>query len=278
MAKEIIVYADESIRRGRYFSDFYGGAAVQSDHLDEVRITLRRAAEVANLHRELKWQKVSASYLNKYIDFVHAAFDLILAGKIKVRVMFTENSLVPQGLTEYHRQHSYHILYRYFLKHAFGLEYAGHTGQTTRVRLYLDTLPGTREGNAAFRGRIQALGDYPPFRRAGIVFPADQIAEVRSHDHIVLQVVDVIVGAIQFRLNDGQKVKVPGASRRGPKTIAKEKLYQALQARIQETYPRQFNIGISTSDRGDKANRWNDAYRHWRFTPEGAIRDRDLTK
>jgi len=224
MAREIVVYADESIRRGRYFSDFYGGAAVRAEHIEEVRTSLARVAEGANLRRELKWQKVSASYLDKYIAFVNAAFDLVVADKMKVRVMFTENSLVPQNLTEYHRQNAYHILYRYFLKYGFGFEYAGQPGQLTRVRLYLDALPGTREGNAAFRGRINALEEYPPFRCAGIVFPSDQIAEVRSHDHIVLQLVDVIVGAIQFRLNDGHKVKAPGAARRGGKTIAKEKL------------------------------------------------------
>jgi hypothetical protein len=278
MAREIIVYADESVRSGRYFGDFFGGAAVLSGDLEDVESTLHAAARKENLLAELKWQKISARYCPKYVAFVHTVFDLVEARKLRLRLMFTENSLVPQGLTEYHRSNSYHILYRYFLKHAFGLEHAGTPGEETRVRFYLDSLPGTKERNAEFRGRVAALESYPPFRRALLRFPTDQIAEVRSHDHIILQALDVVMGAIQFRLNDGHKAKDPKTGRRGAKTIAKEKVYKAVQKRIQETYERQFNIGITTSDRGDRANRWVDPYRHWKFTPRDAVRDRDLTK
>lgn len=278
MAREIIIYADESTKRGRFFSDFYGGVAVRSEDLREVTEKLQGSAEQEHLLAEVKWQKVSANYVGKYSAFIDTFFDLIEARKARVRIMFTENSLVPQGLTDYHREHAYHILYRYFLKYAFGLEYAGNLPDETRVRFYLDTLPGTRERNAEFRSRIVALEQSPPLRRAKIRFPVDQIAEVRSHDHIVLQALDVVMGSIQFRLNDGHKVTRPDTGRRGRKTVAKEKLYKRIQARIQRTYPRQFNIGISTSDRGDRANRWEDPYRHWKFTPADAVRDRDLTK
>jgi Protein of unknown function (DUF3800) len=278
MAREIIVYADESVRSGRYFGDFFGGAAVLSRDLEEVESTLLQAAREENLLAELKWQKISARYCPKYVAFVNELFDLIDARKLRLRVMFTENSLVPQGLTDYHRSNSYHILYRYFLKHAFGLEHAGASDVVTRVRFYLDSLPGTKERNAEFRGRIAALESYPPFRRAHLRFPSDQIAEVRSHDHIILQGLDVVMGAIQFRLNDGHKVTNAETGRRGAKTIAKEKVYKAVQKRIQATYERQFNIGITTSDRGDRRNRWLDPYRHWKFTPRDAIRDRDRTK
>lgn len=278
MAREILVYADESIKRGRFFSDFYGGVAVTSDRLESTTGSLREVCQKHHLLGELKWQKVSKAYLEKYTAFVDRVFDHLLAGDIRMRVMFTENSMVPTGLSDYHRENAYHILYRYFLKHAFGLEHAATGNGDTRVRFYLDRLPGTKERNAEFRSRITALEQYPPFRRARLRLPADQVTEVDSKDHLLLQAVDVVLGSIQFRLNDKHLAKPEGATRRGAKTIAKEKLYKVIQRRIQQCYPRQFNIGISTSERGDRANRWRDPYRHWRFVPRDAVRDRDLTK
>lgn len=278
MAREILVYADESTKRGAFFSDFYGGLAVTSDRLDSVTTSLRQVCEDQQLLGELKWQKVSKSYLGKYTVFVNRVFDLMVRGDIRMRVMFTEDSMVPTGLSDYHREHAYHILYRYFLKHAFGLEHASTGESETRVRFYLDRLPGTKERNSEFRSRISALEQYPPFRRARLRLPPDQVTEVDSKDHLLLQAVDVVLGSIQFRLNDKHLVKPKGATRRGSKTIAKEKLYRVIQGRIQDCYPRRFNIGITTSDRGDRANRWRDPYRHWRFLPRDAVRDRDLTK
>ena len=73
----------------------------------------------------------------------------------------------------------------------------------------------------------------------------DQIAEVDSHEHSILQAVDVVLGSMQFRLNDFHRAKPPGQARRGKKTIAKEKLYKRISQRIRSIYPN-FNIGIST--------------------------------
>jgi len=61
-----------------------------------------------------------------------------------------------------------------------------------------------------------------------MLIPEDQIAEVKSHNHVLLQCVDIVLGAIQFRLNDLHKVTPEGKWRRGKRTIAKEKLYKMI--------------------------------------------------
>lgn len=59
--------------------------------------------------------------------------------------------------------------------------------------------------------------------------------------------------------------------------IAKEKLYNVILKNIKKIHPN-FNIGISTGDRGDVRNRWFDAYRHWNFIAKNDEFDKTLTK
>lgn len=98
-----------------------------------------------------------------------------------------------------------------------------------------------------------------------------------SHDHDLLQCLDVVLGAMAFRLNDKHKVKPLDAHRRGKRTIAKEKLYKHILTRIREIYTN-FNIGESTDTQGDYANRWRHPYRHWKHIPRNHERDFSKTK
>jgi hypothetical protein len=266
VSRELIIYTDESTKHGRYFANFYGGALVRSEDIDEVREILAEVAVEAGLTAEIKWQKVSSGYLDRYMRVVDAFFDLIAAGRIKVRIMFTQKLFVPVNLTPEQRENEYHLLYYQFLKHAFGLKFCNPSPEPVRLRVYLDNLPDTKEKNARFKGHIAALEKSKEFRDAHVLVPADQIAEVRSHDHIVLQCLDVVLGAMQFRLNDLHKEKPEGQARRGSRTIAKEKLYKHINSRIRAIYPH-FNIGTSTGTDGDLANRWEHPYRHWLFIP-----------
>lgn len=71
--------------------------------------------------------------------------------------------------------------------------------------------------------------------------------------------------------------KLPGSNRRGKRTIAKEKLYKDILRNIKGIYPN-FNIGVSTSSRGDFVNNWKDPYRHWCFKSKNSVFDSSLTK
>lgn len=277
MARELIIYADESTKRGRYFANFYGGVLIWSHHMSEVGARLQRVKEKQNLHHEVKWQKVTGNYLHKYCVFVDEFFDLIEEGKAKVRIMFTQNYWVPIGLGPYQREHEYHILYYQFLKHAFGLEYANSGKDSLSLRIYFDKMPDTREKNARFKSFVRALENSPAFRRSRIRLPIEQMAEISSHDHVALQALDVVLGSIQFRLNEKHREKLPGSRCRGKKTVAKEGLYKHVNRRIRKLYPR-FNVGVTTGQQGSPANRWHHPYRHWRFMPSRATPDPSKAK
>lgn len=269
MATEYVIYADESSEVGPHFSNFYGGVLIRSTDLTPLTEALAAKKAELNFHGEVKWQKVTKGYLEKYVALVDLFFDLVAEDKVKVRLMFTQNRHVPTQLERYHADNRYHILYYHFIKHAFGLRYS-HDGLTPRiVRIYLDHMPDTRENNARFKSFLVALSAWPQFRDAGVVIRADQIAEVRSHDHVPMQLLDIVLGAMQFRLNDYHKAKQPNTGRRGSRTRAKEHLYKHILGRVRGIYPN-FNVGITTGKQGALEKLWLHPYRHWLFVPRGA--------
>jgi len=276
---EYIIYTDESVARGQYFSSFYGGALVRSPHWKETVEKLQSARGRLELRREVKWQKVTAHYVDRYIDLMDTFFDLVAQDILKVRIMFRQNLHVPTGLTKEQRENEYHLLYYQFIKHAFGLRYSNTTGDPITLRIYADQMPDTAEKNAIFKAHVAGLGNSKAFRDANIRVPRQQIAEVDSNKHSILQCLDVVLGAMQFRLNDKHKAKPEGARRRGKRTLAKERLYRHLRSRVAGVLARpNFNVGISTGTYGDRSNLWHHPYRHWLFVPRNHQRDESLSK
>jgi len=277
LIKEITLYCDESEIKGQFFSNFYGGALIKSIHANEIQRVLKDKKIQLNLHGEVKWQKVTGNYLDKYIDLMGTFFNFIKEDKIKVRIMFSQNCNVAEGLEPYHIEHEYFILYYHFIKHAFGLQYANNSSNILNVRAYFDKLPDTKEKCELFKDHIHGLNRYIEFKKGKISIDREQITEVVSHKHDILQCLDIILGAVQFRLNDKHK-EIPNGSRtRGKRTIAKEKLYKFINSKIREIYP-SFNIGISTGLKGDIKNRWQHPYRHWLFVPKNASFRENSTK
>ena len=87
---------------------------------------------------------------------------------------------------------------------------------------------------------------------------------------------DLVLGAMCFRLNEKQHEKPAESEARGKRTIAKEKLYRHINMRIREVMPG-FNVGVSTGCR-NKKEVWTHPYRHWSFIPKDHERHNELTK
>jgi len=136
-----------------------------------------------------------------------------------------------------------------------------------------DLLPDTKEKCNRFKSFI--LGLNKNFAEYNLFIPQDGIAEVKSHDHVLLQSMDIVLGAMDFRLNEKHPEKPEGQRFRGKKTIAKEKVYKHINELIRDMYGYPFNIGISTGYKETKTcvDRWLMPYRHWSFesTPGGIV-------
>lgn len=186
-----------------------------------------------------------------------------------MRVMFQQNLFAEprlKGLTKQQRDDSFFLLYYQFFKHAFGLQYSNETDRPVYVRIFFDQFPDTKEKVSIFKDYIHRLQYQTAFLQAKLKIRKEDIVEVTSHDHVVLQCADIVTGAMYFRLNNLHRAKTEGQRVRGKRTRAKEQLYNHINARIRDIYPH-FNIGISTGFKGDARNKWNHPYRHWRFMP-----------
>ena len=123
---------------------------------------------------------------------------------------------------------------------------------------------------------LYGLNDESVFKTKGIRFVEKGISEVDSKSHLPLQFMDMILGAICFKLNEKNKLKSDGDECPGKRTILKLKLYKHINSKIREIYP-DFNIGISTPIK-EESDRWFQIYRHWSFKPKHHTRNLTRTK
>jgi hypothetical protein len=276
MSKELIIFCDESLQKGKHFSNFYGGALVSAQYLEEIEGALEQKKAALNFHGEVKWSKITEPYREKYIQLMDVFFDFVKAGKIKIRIMFTQNMYVPTYDDKL--GNTYFKLYYQFIKHAFGLQFCNPDKATpVNLRILFDQLPDTKEQSAQFKAFIKGLEKNPQFRDSNIKIPDGLIGEISSHDHCILQCLDIVLGGMQFRLNDKHLEKPEGKRRRGKKTVAKEAVYNHVNKRIRDIYSG-FNVGVSTAQKQGQMSRWKDPYRHWNFRPAEFEIDRSYTK
>ena len=276
MKKQYLIYADESYRKGKFFSNFYGGALINYLNLEAINKSLNDKKHELGMFQEIKWTKVTEQYLDKYIKIIDYFFSFVKSNKVKIRVMFRQNAVVPKNLTKEQEENEYFLLYYQFIKHVFGIDYCNLSDKNNIIlKLYFDKLPDTKKKNKIFKGHIFALNEQIYLNNIHIF--NEDITEVNSKDHVILQCMDIILGSMNFKLNDMNKEKCSATNKRGKRTIAKEKLYKEILKNIREIYPN-FNIGVSTGIRGDLTNRWKDPYRHWQFKPKSNIFDGKLTK
>lgn len=274
--EEYIIYCDESDKSGKHFSNFYGGLIINTKHIDEVTERLTDRLTAQNLNNELKWSRVTENYLEKYKQVIDLLFDLIEEGKIKIRIMFTQNIFIPQGLTAEQKDNEYTLLYYQFIKNAFGLK---HAPTALNLRIYVDKLPETKDRSERFKDYLRSLEDISGFRNVPVIIKRENVTEIDSKKHILLQQLDIVLGAMQFRLNDKHLEKAEGSTRRGKRTIAKEKLYNHIRKRICEVSGKpHFNVGNSTSTGGNLRNLWEFPYMHWKFVPKNFVKDTSKSK
>ena len=263
------IFCDESLKKGKYYSNFYGGLLINKEDFQKVNNALLSKLQDLNVENsELKWSIVNTFSLNHYIQMMDVFFEFIKANVIKVRIMFTDNTFLAKNLSKEHHDKEYHLLYYQFLKHAFGLRYIRYDIPID-LEIFFDELPDTKIKNDEFKKFVYGIQFIPDFYDSKIQIRKESIYEVDSKKHILMQCLDIVLGAMAFRLNDMHKEKRPDTNRRGKRTIAKEKLYNHINKKIREIRPN-FNIGISTGIDGDRKNRFIHAYRHWLFIPSSS--------
>ncbi|MDR9395421.1 MAG: hypothetical protein RI571_14085, partial [Roseovarius sp.] len=93
------IICDESAKKGKYFSNFYGGVIFRSRDQKAIEAALQEKKEELNLLKELKWTSVTSNYVEKYSEFIDYYFTFIASRRLKTRIMFTQNMFRPKGLS-----------------------------------------------------------------------------------------------------------------------------------------------------------------------------------
>lgn len=272
MRQSLIIYCDESDDKGEFFSHFYGGALIRASDQEGVSRLLNEKKAALNIQAEMKWDRVTGPYKDKYIDFIRYYFEFIKAGRIKIRIMFTQNINQARGLTDEHIGNDYFLLYYQFVKHAFGLRYCNGNHDNTDVSLLLDDVPQTSAKFALFKDYMSSLSAFPIWRQAKVSIRKQDITSVNSKAHPILQGLDIILGSIQSRLNEKHTRPPKPRARRSKRAFAKEAVYKAIKDEIWSIYPN-FNIGTSTACAGGVEERWSHPYRHWLFKSNNSVQD-----
>lgn len=244
--KEYWIFCDESVQEGPKFSNFFGGAIVPASRHAEVENRLRIAKAEIGFLKELKWQRVTEQWLEGYQRMMTAFFDVIRAGDVRVRVMFRASDTGPANMSRAMWDQTYFKLYYQFIKHGFGLGQVQDRPEGTRLRLFFDQFPHTKESVLQFKGFLSGLPAAAQLRHAGLRLSPDHITEVDSKEHVLMQCVDLVLGAMAFRLNDLHLIKPEGLKQRGKRTIAKDKLYRHILGEIHTLKPA-LNPKISTA-------------------------------
>lgn len=269
--RHYLIYADESDRRGKFYSNFFGGVLLEAADRQRIDETLNAKKKELGLRGELKWQRVDQTCFERYAEFLNLYFEFIASARLKVRIMFTQNIYEPRYLKQHQRDDEYFILYYQFIKHAFGLSYSNPNAvDDVTVSIYPDMIPDSSEKRDQFMDYLSRIPQSRLYARSGVHIPRGGITDVDSSKHIILQGLDVILGSICWRLNDRHRDKPEGSRRRGKRTVAKHCLYKVINGNIRQIYPN-FNIGVGTAQHNGPSDRWTQPYRHWRFTPTNHV-------
>lgn len=271
-----VVYADEAWThdpRLRFWR-FYGGALLSSRDRERIDHDLNGLKAQLGLIGEVKWSRVRDVNWERYAVLIDRFLDLVDAGTIKLRYMWLDQQFQnPAALNDYHLETGYYILYYLFLVLAFGLPWHDER-EGVEIEFFPDQLPDQPEKRREF---IRFLKSCHLARRyeGRSDFRIINVGDVPSRKHLILQCVDVIIGAIGFRLNHMHKV-LQDNGRRATGTKVKERLYKAIIARLRaidmaERGTRDFSIGHSTGINNDIVNRWRHKFRQWDFKQPGTF-------
>ena len=276
--RHYIIYTDEADRKGKFYSNFFGGVILSASEQQSINSRLNQRKLDLGIRKEIKWQYVDAACVDRYIEFIRLYFEYIATSRLKVRIMFTQNLRVANRLELRHHKDQYFLLYYQFIKHAFGIAYCN-PNLLDRIffQILPDKIPDSEEKFEKFKDYLCRIPNSRILRFKNLHIPREGIADVDSQEHVILQGLDLILGAMCSRLNE-KLYEIPvGQRRRGKRTRAKEALYKAINREIRKIYPN-FNVGVGTACANGFSDRWIHPYRHWLFMPKSYEMNRALGK
>lgn len=273
---EYTIFCDESTGEGQFFSSFYGGVILKKEDYAECEMELLNKKVEMGLLGEVKWTNTTLENVGRYKELIDRYFDLIDKGWIHVRILFRQNCNVPPST---YKGNGYCKIYYQLIKHHFGFQYCN-ADKEIIITLNFDKLPVSIPDKCRFKAFLMQLEQAGELRKNGHNIKIKDITEWNSKNSTIMQGLDIILGAMCFKLNSHDKLRTVqdnGKKVIGKRTKAKLQLYKHIYNRVCQTLNRKFNPGISTGIK-DLEERWSSPYLHWNFVPKNSSYDGSRNK
>lgn len=247
-----VIVCDESTRHGLNYSYFYGGAIVKESNYQKINEVLKLYSDSKGLG-EVKRTKINLTNYRNYIELLDLFFTYVKSSEIKARVMFSKNEeleVLPKSVDQ-----TYCKFYYLFLRYAFSIYYAK---TDLSLRLIFDDLPETKAACKILKNYlVKNLNKVVINRGNKVKLVADDIEEVDSKKHMILQCMDVIMGLVDFQLN---ATKEERESKRGQ---ARTCVWKYVLGKIEEIHE---DFVLTETTKPLHSNKgWKDLYKHFVF-------------
>lgn len=200
----LFFYMDESGQTtDRYMC--VGGIVINKSRVDEVRTEIERIKHVAGVQSEVKWTNLRKKTLPLYRGLARYFFELLADGKVRFHVIVCDFQNFNHRKNGGRGQSVSKMLYQLAL-HKGCIAY----GEKAHLHIYPDNgehadllMPFHHHMNRASR-------DHLPIERHGLLCPALHMEPTDSASEPLLQLNDIILGAVAYRRN--QRNLQPDAS------------------------------------------------------------------
>lgn len=185
MSKTFNIYCDESCHIENDHKKFMFLGSVSSAY-NQVKLHTEKINDLKkkhNFYAEIKWSKVSRSKLRFYLDLV----DYFFATDLEFRIVGVEKSRINNDAFNQDYDDFYYKMYYYLLNHNLNSLY--------KYNVYLDI----KDTLSAYK--VNKLKDilntkFGVFRN---------VQNIRSHESVIMQMADFLMGAISYLNNDEQQ-------------------------------------------------------------------------
>lgn len=197
-SKVFLIYCDESgITDTRFM--VIGGIIINSKALLSLKALLDSYRKNYNMVYELKWQKVSNNRLTHYKALIDLVFELIEEGRINFRcAVFDTTKFNHKRYNRGDAELGFYKLYYNLLFYCFGQDY--HQFKHKFV-VFPDQKPGKYD-LSELKSRLNNNMFYKLGNRSS---PFGSIEATNSKKSDFIQIVDLIIGAISYQINNYHK-------------------------------------------------------------------------
>lgn len=185
MSKTFNIYCDESCHIENDHKKFMFLGSVSSAY-NQVKLHTENINDLKkkhNFYAEIKWSKVSKSKLRFYLDLV----DYFFATDLNFRTVGVKKAKINNGAYNQTYDDFYYKMYYYLLNHNLNSLY--------KYNVYLD-IKDTLSAYKVNKLKEVLNTKYGIFRN---------VQNIRSHESIIMQLADFLMGAIAYLKNDEKK-------------------------------------------------------------------------